>query len=146
MNVPRKTLALIATLSLGATMLWFAPVVGAAAVPTDAACANRTNDSVRKLLECVTLEGVLEHEEAFQDDRRRQRRHPGVGYAGYDDVGRLRRGPARSAGYDVTRQEFDFFVFEEVGGPSSQQTAPGSVTYVEGTDFAATPTTPSPVT
>ena len=31
---------------------------------------SRTNNSVRKLLECVTLKGVLEHEPAFAGDRR----------------------------------------------------------------------------
>ena len=44
----------------------------------------------------------------------------------------------KKAGYRVRVQPFDFFVFTEVGDSVLQQTAPGSVTYVEGTDFAAT--------
>lgn len=45
---------------------------GLVAVPSGAApaspnaCENRNNNTYEKLLECVTLDGVLEHEEAFQ--------------------------------------------------------------------------------
>ena len=30
-------------------------------------CNRRTNDSLRKVLDCVTVEGVVEHELALQD-------------------------------------------------------------------------------
>ena len=62
----RKVLPLLAALTLGATLLSFIPAAVVAA-PSEAACDNRTNDSVSKLLECVTVEGVLEHEQALQD-------------------------------------------------------------------------------
>ncbi|WP_153397061.1 M28 family metallopeptidase [Ornithinicoccus halotolerans] len=36
------------------------------AAPSGQACDNRTNNTYAKLLECVRLEGVMEHQEAFQ--------------------------------------------------------------------------------
>ncbi len=123
MNVPRKTLALIATLSLGATMLWFAPVV-AAAVPTDAACANRTNNSIRKLLECVKVEGVLEHEQALQDIADENDDTRASGTDGYSDSIDYVEGRLNAAGYVTSRQEFSFHKFEDLGGSILQQTAP----------------------
>ena len=47
-----------------ATMAW-APAA-AAAPPTQLICEARNNDNLKKLLECVTLEGVREHQAAFQ--------------------------------------------------------------------------------
>ena len=44
----------------------------------------------------------------------------------------------RKAGYRVSTQTFQYFSFEVVGDSALQQTAPGSVTYVEDTDFAPT--------
>ncbi|MGH3480222.1 MAG: M28 family metallopeptidase [Nocardioidaceae bacterium] len=105
----------------------------------DSGCESRTNDSIRKLLECVTLDGLLEHQEAFQriadsnDDNRAS------GTSGYDDSLDYVEDRLRDAGYSTTRQEFDFFKFTDLGGSVMQQTAPGNVTYVEGTDFIATP-------
>ena len=48
----------------------------AALLPSQAAaqaCEKRTNNTYEKLLGCVTLEGVREHQQAFQDYRGRQR-------------------------------------------------------------------------
>ena len=36
--------------------------------------SDAINNTYQKLLDCVTLEGVREHQAAFQADRRRQRR------------------------------------------------------------------------
>ncbi len=41
------------------------PVQAATAAPGDA-CDNRNNNTYQKLLECVTLEGVREHQAALQ--------------------------------------------------------------------------------
>ena len=54
----------------------------AAAKPTPG-CDNRTNNTYAKLLECVTLEGVREHQNAFQQiaDANGGTRHAGeTGY------------------------------------------------------------------
>jgi Zn-dependent M28 family amino/carboxypeptidase len=109
------------------------------AAPSEAACDNRTNDSVRKLLECVRVEGVLEHEEAFQkiaDDNGGNRSSGSTGYADSLDYVEDR---LNDAGYLTTRQEFDFFKFTDLGGSVMQQISPNAVTYVENTDFFATP-------
>jgi Zn-dependent M28 family amino/carboxypeptidase len=91
------------------------------------------------LLDCVTVAGVLEHEEALQaiaddnDDNRAS------GTSGYDASLEYVEARLQQAGYVTSRQEFDFFKFTDLGGSVLQQTAPGSVTYVENTDFFATP-------
>ena len=100
---------------------------------------GRNNDSVRKLLECVTLHGLLEHQKAFQRIADRNDDTRASGTEGYDDSLDYVEYRLRKAGYKVTRQEFDFFKFTDLGGSILQQTAPGSVTYVAGTDFIATP-------
>ena len=50
--------------ALVAAVLVPVPIGQASAGP--AACDNRNNNNIDKLLECVTLEGVREHQLAFQ--------------------------------------------------------------------------------
>ena len=119
-------------------MLWFAPVV-AAVVPTDAACANRTNDSIRKLLECVKVEGVLEHEEALQEIADDNDGTRASGTSGYSDSIDYVEDRLSDAGYITSRQEFSFHKFEEIGTSEMAQVAPSAVVYTEGIDFGATP-------
>ena len=102
-------------------------------------CANRNNDSLRKVLDCVTLDGVLEHEQALQDIADDNNGTRASGTSGYADSIDYVRDRLRDAGYTTTRQTFDFFKFTDLGGSELQQTAPGTVTYVEDTDFFATP-------
>lgn len=98
-------------------------------------CENRTNDSASKLVECVTIEGVRRHQAAFQRiaDRNDGTRASGTpGYeASVDYVASL----LRRAGYEVTIDPFEFFLFEPVGPSALEQTAPTPTTYVEDTDF-----------
>jgi Zn-dependent M28 family amino/carboxypeptidase len=117
-------------------MLAFVPTTVEA--DSDRKC-GRNNDSVRKLLECVTLRGVLEHEKAFQRIADRNDDTRASGTEGYDDSVDYVEKRLRNAGYKVTRQEFDFFKFTDLGGSVMQQLAPNSVNYVAGTDFIATP-------
>ena len=77
---------------------------------------QRTNDSVRKVLECVTLKGVLEHERGPPGDRRRQRRHPRVRHAWLRRVARLRRAADGARGLPGHRQPFEFLAFFDLGG------------------------------
>ena len=70
---------LTALASLGLATAGLA-LVGQSAEAADSRC-NRTNDSLRKLLECVTLDGVMEHQEAFQEIADDERRHPRVRHA-----------------------------------------------------------------
>lgn len=134
MRFTRGIIAMTAALGTCAAGLTFIQAAEAA----DSRC-GRTNDSVRKLLECVTLEGVLEHQEALQaiaDDHGGTR---AAGTSGYDASLAYVERRLRTAGYVVTRQAFDVYVFEEVGPSALEQVSPTATTYVEGTDFAATP-------
>ena len=58
--------------------------------PAASTCNRRVNNTEQKLLECVTVEGVRQHQAQFQH-RRRQRRHPLVWHARLRRLGRLRR-------------------------------------------------------
>ncbi len=137
----RKTVGLLAVTSLIATMFSFGPAASAAgpSVGLDPLCNNRTSNSVRKLLECVTLAGVLEHQEAFQEIADNNGGNRASGSGGYNDSLDYVEDRLGAAGYSTSRQEFEFNKFNDLGGSVLQQVAPNSVTYVHGTDFGATP-------
>ena len=102
--------AAVAALGLAAAALL--PVQAAEAAPGNA-CDRQANNTYQKLLDCVTLEGVREHQAAFQriaednDDPY----YPGTraagteGYAGSVDYV---AGLLRDAGYTVSFDEFEF--------------------------------------
>ncbi|HJS27118.1 MAG TPA: M28 family peptidase [Actinomycetota bacterium] len=92
-----------------------------------------------RLLECVTVAGVLEHEEAFQAIADENDDNRASGTSGYDDSLAYVEDRLTAAGYNVTRQEFDFFKFTVLGPSVLQQTAPVPTTYVEDVDFFPTP-------
>jgi Zn-dependent M28 family amino/carboxypeptidase len=91
--------------------------VSATAAPSKNACDNRNNNTYQKLLECVTLDGVMSHMEAFQQiaDNNDDPHYPGsraAGTKGYADSAAYVAGLLDRAGYDVTLHEFEFeFVF-----------------------------------
>jgi Zn-dependent M28 family amino/carboxypeptidase len=119
--------ALLGTLS--------APVPSGASARGPAACESRTNNTAAKLLECVTLEGVREHQAALQAIADANGGNRFSGLPGHDAsvdyvVERL-----EAAGYDPTVQPFDYLAFAVVGPSALQQTAPNAITYVEGVDF-----------
>jgi Zn-dependent M28 family amino/carboxypeptidase len=79
----------------------------AAAAPPGKACEKRANNTYEKLLGCVTLEGVREHQEAFQAiaDANDDPFYPGTraaGTEGYDESAEYVAGLLEDAGYDVT--------------------------------------------
>jgi Zn-dependent M28 family amino/carboxypeptidase len=117
-------------------------VAALTAVPAAAgprACGKRVNDTTAKLLECVTLDGVLEHQEAFQEIADANAGNRASGTPGYDGSLEYVEDRLVQAGYNVTRQEFEFHKFTVVGPSALQQTAPNVVTYTENTDFIPTP-------
>jgi len=98
-------------------------------------CENRTNNSTAKLLECVTLAGVREHQAAFQAIADANGGNRFSGLPGHDAsvdyvVERL-----EAAGYDPEVQPFDYLAFQVIGPSALQQTAPNAVTYTEDVDF-----------
>ncbi len=141
MSRVRNRVGLVVGVSLIAMMLGFAPAASAAPpnAAVDQLCNSRTNNSVRKLLECVTVEGVLEHEQALQHIADANGGNRASGTSGYNDSIDYVESRLGAAGYTTSRQEFNFNKFNDLGGSVMQQTAPGSVTYVLGTDFGATP-------
>jgi Peptidase family M28/PA domain len=105
-------IAQVAVLALLAALLL--PVPAAVAAPTDA-CDRRTNNTYQKLLECVTLEGVREHQAQFQKiaDANDDPFYPGTraaGTEGYANSVDYVAGLLKDAGYEVTLDpvEFDF--------------------------------------
>ena len=82
-----------------------------------AKCDNRSNNTYQKLLECVTLEGVREHQAEFQKiaDNSNDPVYPGsraAGTEGYADSVDYVAGLLRDAGYEVTLDPVEFeFVF-----------------------------------
>ena len=109
-------------------------------------CDNRTNNSVSKLLTCVTLEGVLEHEEALQEIADENDGNRAAGTSGYDASVDYVEERLERAGYRVTRQEFEFFDFRELGllGPAADRAGRRSPT--SRTPTSRSPTTRRPVT
>ena len=65
MKFTRSTVAALTTLCLGAALLVSAPSPTYSAAPHGGKC-NQSKMSVNKLLQCVTLQGVMEHEWALQ--------------------------------------------------------------------------------
>jgi Zn-dependent M28 family amino/carboxypeptidase len=101
-----------------------------------AACNSRVNNTFAKLLECVTVDGVRQHQAAFQaiaDDNGGTR---ASGTPGYDASVDYVVDKMTAAGYEVTVQEFIFVAFTQLGPSTLARIAPlPQVTYVEGTDY-----------
>jgi Zn-dependent M28 family amino/carboxypeptidase len=89
------------------------PGQAANAVPPAHACERSTNNTYAKLLECVTLEGVREHQAALQEiaDANDDPFYPGTraaGTEGYDNSVEYVAGLLEDAGYEVTLDPVEF--------------------------------------
>ena len=87
-------------------------------------CDTRTNNTFTKLLQCVTLEGVREHQAAFQDIADANNGTRVSGSPGYDASADYVMARLRAAGYDVTEQEFQFQTFISLSPSILEQVAP----------------------
>jgi Zn-dependent M28 family amino/carboxypeptidase len=126
-----KVVRLFTVMAVLALTLAYAPVASA----EPAACANRNNNTHAKLLECVTLEGVREHQAALQSIANANDGTRYSGSPGYDASAAYVAEKMTAAGYNVTVQEFDFDFFQELSLGEMEQTTPNPTTYVEGVDF-----------
>jgi Zn-dependent M28 family amino/carboxypeptidase len=99
-------------------------------------CATRANNTPRKIMDCVTLEGVREHQAALQAIADANNGNRFAGLPGHDASVEYVVDTLTAAGYSPTVQEFDYLAFTVLGASALQQTAPGTVTYVEDVDFA----------
>jgi Zn-dependent M28 family amino/carboxypeptidase len=109
------------------------PAAATAGSPAQA-CEKRNNNTYEKLLGCVTLDGVMEHQEAFQAiaDANDDPFYPGTraaGTEGYDNSVEYVAGLLEDAGYDVTLDPVDVtFNFPAV----LRQLTPVQATYETG--------------
>jgi Zn-dependent M28 family amino/carboxypeptidase len=127
----RSTVTLLGAMTL--VLVGLALPASASAIPR-VACENRTNNTYAKLLECVRLDGVRSHQEAFQAiaDDNVDPSYPGTraaGTAGYQGSVDYVAGLLEDAGYEVTLDEFEFeFEFPAL----LEQLTPVAATYPSG--------------
>jgi Zn-dependent M28 family amino/carboxypeptidase len=93
------------------------------------ACDTRVNNTFSKLLECVTLDGVREHQEAFQAAADANGGTRAAGTPGYDATVAYVVETLEAAGYDV---ELDPFPFTFVPLGELTQLAPITADYETG--------------
>jgi aminopeptidase Y len=117
-----RRLAVILAFALAAPVVIVAPA--AAAPPTQAVCDVRVNDNLKKLLECVTLQGVREHQAALQAIADANNGTRVSGLAGYDASVEYAVGVFTAAGYNVSVQPFQFQTFITVSPSVLEQVAP----------------------
>ncbi len=130
----RNTVLTSITGLVAASLFVVGPVAPASGV-TAGTCDSRTNDTLKKLLECVTLDGVREHQAALQRIADANGGTRAAGTPGYQASVDYAAGVLRSAGYNVTVQPFSYVGYEQLGPSTLEQTAPVSVSYVEDVDF-----------
>lgn len=98
-------------------------------------CDTRVNNTKKKLLECVTVVAVREHQAAFQAIADANNGNRASGTPGYDASVDYIVDRMEGAGYDVMVQTFQFTRWAQIGPSTLEQTAPNTVTYVEGVDY-----------
>ena len=118
----RRSLRRLVVLASVFALLGATVPVATAAPP--AACANRNNNTLKKLLECVDLAGVREHQAAFQAIATANGGTRASGTTGYDQSAEYVAERMEAAGYNVTIQPFDFVRFTEVSPAILEQVAP----------------------
>ncbi|HEY6629283.1 MAG TPA: M28 family peptidase [Acidimicrobiia bacterium] len=127
----RKRLTTLLVMMMVASSIWVAPVASA----TSNRCERRNNNSIHKLLDCVEVDGVREHQKALQRIADRNDGTRASGTPGYDASVKYVVKKMRAAGYIVTVDPF-VFDFVDVLAPSVlDQVSPTATSYVEGTDF-----------
>ena len=87
-------------------------------------CKERNNKTFRKLLGCVTLDGVRAHQFKLNEIALANNGTRVSGTKGYDDSADYAEKVFRDAGYKVTTQTFQFQSFIELPGTSLTKTAP----------------------
>jgi Zn-dependent M28 family amino/carboxypeptidase len=99
--------------------------VASAAVPVDSS----------ELRDAVTVEGILEHEQEFQEFADANGDTRASGTPGYDASADYVASRLESAGYSVTRQVFDYELFIENSDPVLDPTVPDLPAYTPDEDF-----------
>ena len=112
-NPARRTAARGVAAGTGGLLVALMLPATAAVAQTGGGCENRSNDTYEELLDCVTLEGVREHQQAFQEiaDKSDDAFYPGTraaGTEGYEDSVEYVADLLEKAGYEVTLDEVEF--------------------------------------
>jgi Zn-dependent M28 family amino/carboxypeptidase len=94
-----------------------------------AGCENRVNNTHAKLQECITVDGVREHQAAFQAIADANGGVRAAGTPGYDASVAYITSKMTAAGYNVSTNAFPFLY---VALPTLNQTAPAAATYETG--------------
>ena len=113
---------ILMALVIAAQAMVVAPV--AAAPPPPEVCDVRVNDNQKKLLECVTLDGVREHQAALQAIADANNGIRTSGTPGYDASVAYAEAIFRAAGYNVTVQSFQFQTFISLSPSVLEQVPP----------------------
>ncbi len=87
-------------------------------------CDNRVNNTHKKLLECVTVEGVREHQAALQAIADANNGIRTSGTPGYNQSVDYVVARMTAAGYDVTVQDFQFQTFITLSPSILEQVSP----------------------
>ncbi len=119
-----RRLVLLAGFALLATVLAPLPV-----------SAESSSDASQTMRDAVTVEGIREHQAAFQAAADANGGVRSASTPGYDASADYVQDQLEAAGYDVQRIEFPFDFFEQVGDAALEQTAPNPTVYVDQTDF-----------
>ena len=113
-------------------------VAGAAALAGSLVLTSTVQAAVtvdtRPLRNAVTVAGVMEHLEAFQDIADANDGNRQAGTSGHDASVDYVEGRLDAAGYSTTRQEFSYERVDFTGS-SLARTAPGTQTYTLGIDY-----------
>ena len=107
-----------------------AAVSAAAASPS---CETRNNNTVSNLLECVTLDGVREHQAAFQQIANDNNGTRASGTPGFDASADYVVETMEAAGWNVSVQDFTFQTFENLSPAVLQRVAPPPTATLEST-------------
>ncbi len=129
-SMRRMRRARLAALTGAVAMLMaLLPATAASAAPSQTACDNRDNNTYSKLLECVRLTEVREHQAALQDIADDNGGTRAAGTPGYDASVDYVVDTLESAGWDVALHEFPFLF---IPPPTLQQLTPAAATYETG--------------
>ena len=120
---------IIMTVALAASAAVAVPAASAA--PPN--CEVQVNNTYTKLLECVTVEGARDHQQALQEIADANGDTRVSGSPGYDQSVAYAEQVFEDAGLVVTRQAFQFQTFVSLSPAILEQTAPGPVTPLENT-------------
>ena len=115
----RRRIALIASFTMAFALM---PIGVAQAGP--ASCDERVNNTVAKLLECVEIDGVREHQAALQAIADANNGIRTSGTPGYDESASYVAGRMADAGYEVTIQDFTFQTFIVLSPTVLEQVSP----------------------